>query len=84
MARDHLEGFLANSEIASKATVPARVVFRSRQRSPAEMRTALASGNLTFRGEAMCDLVAGGQTIARGEIVEKDGSWFFVAKERAE
>lgn len=81
MARDQLEKFLSESIIAKRARVPARVVFRKAQMTPGKLSRALEAGELSFGGEPVCELVAGGTAIATGEIVERDGRYFFQAKE---
>ena len=81
MARDRLEEFLSESIIAKRATVPARVVFRKAQMTPGKLSRALESSEVVLGGEPICELVAGGTVIATGEIVERDGRYFFQAKE---
>ncbi len=81
MARDQLEQFLSESIIAKRATVPAKVVFRKAQMTPGKLSRALEAGELSFGGEPVCEFVAGGTVIAAGEIVERDGRYFFQAKE---
>jgi flagellar motor switch/type III secretory pathway protein FliN len=81
MAKDRVEQFLSGSATAKRAKVPARVVFRRTQTTSGNLASSFEAGVLTVGGEPSCDLIAGGTVIARGEIVEKDGSFFFQAKE---
>ena len=81
MARDGLEEFLSESTIAERASVPARVVFRKARMTPGELGRAFEAGTVALGGQPECELVAGGTVIATGEIVERDGSFFFEAKE---
>ena len=77
----HLTAFFEGSPIASRARVQARVVFRTDTRTTAELGRALHSGEVTFSGPAECALEVGGEILATGEIVERDGSYCFVATE---
>lgn len=81
MARDRLEEFLSESTIAERASVPAKVVFRRTRMTPGKLGRALNASEVTLGGRPECELVAGGTVIAAGEIVERDGSFFFEAKE---
>jgi len=81
MAKDLVAEFLSGSAIAAKAKVPARVVLRRTRMTPGIVGESLDSGQMVIDGEFACDLVAGETIIATGEIVERDGSYFFEAKE---
>ena len=81
MARDQLDRFLSESMIAKRAKVPAKVVFRATQMTSGSLTRALGAGEVTIEGEPRCDLVAGRDRIATGAIVEKDGRFYFQAKE---
>ena len=81
MAGEQIGKFLSESVIARRATVPAKVVFRRTRMTAGKLRQALDAGEITFSGQSICDLVAGGTVIATGEIVERDGHYFFQAKE---
>ena len=81
MAKDRVEEFLSESIIARRATVPARVVFRRTRMTSGSLGSSLDAGRLAVGGEPVCDLVAGSTVIATGEIVERDGCFFFQAKE---
>ncbi|MEE8440890.1 MAG: hypothetical protein V3S41_04145 [Spirochaetia bacterium] len=84
MAKDQLEQFLSESVIAKRATVPARVIFRRARMTSGELGRALEANEVTIGGQPECRLVAGGTVIAAGEIVERDGRYFFQAKESTE
>ena len=81
MAGDRIEQFLSESVIAKRTTVPARVVFRRTRMTPGELGRALEAGEVGLGGEPVCEFVAGGTVIATGEIVEREGRYFFQAKE---
>ena len=83
MGKDQVSEFLSTSAIAKKAKVAARVVFRRAQLSPRELQHGFVSGSVELSGKPICELIAGGQIIARGEIIEKDGTFHFKAKEAA-
>jgi len=81
MAIDRLEEFLSESTIAKRASVPVKVVFRKARMTPGKLGRALEMSEVTLGGRPECELVAGGTVIATGEIVEREGSFFFEAKE---
>lgn len=81
MGKDQITEFLSTSPIAKRAQVAARVVFRRTKMSPRELQEGFAAGTMDLGGDPICELVAGGQIIASGEIVEKDGAYYFKAKE---
>jgi hypothetical protein len=49
--------------------------------TPGELGRALEAGEVGLGGEPVCEFVAGCTVIATGEIVERDGRYFFQAKE---
>lgn len=81
MARDRLEEFLSESTIAKRSAVPVKVVFRKVRMTSGKLNRALDVNEVTIGGRPECELVAGGTVIATGEIMERDGSFFFEAKE---
>jgi len=76
-----LSDFLEGSSVASRAKVPARVIFRSMTCSTADLSRALRNGEVVFDGPHCCVLEVGGAKLASGEIVERDGSYCFVTTE---
>ena len=83
MGKNEIEQFLSKSAIAKKAHVAARVVFRRDRMTPRELQEAFIAGAVELAGESGCELIAGDQVIARGEVIEKDGNYYFKAKEAA-
>ena len=77
-----IESFLRNSAIARKARLDARLVFRSASTTPRQLHRELTGGEVHLAGDAKCDLVAGGVTIATGTLVERDGRYYFEARQR--
>jgi len=81
--RKAIDTFLSSSPIARAAKLNARVVFRRAATTPAELHDGFVAGAAPIRGEAVCELIAGEQVIATGEVIEKDGHYYFKAREGA-
>ena len=81
MTNDQIREFLANSPVAARATASARVVLRSSRTTVSNLTRSFKDGEVAFAGPALCQLEVGGQVLASGEIVDRDGSFCFVATE---
>lgn len=77
----HLTAFFQDSPISARAHVQARVIFRTESRTTAELGRELSEGEVPFPGPAECVLEVGDTALAKGEIVERNGSYCFVATE---
>ncbi len=75
--------FLQDSPLASRIALPVRVVVRRLTLGSREVGKIMEGGTFTPSGEEACDLVIGGQCIARGKIVRKRGGLYFKAGEIA-
>lgn len=77
MSGSTLERFLEQSPLARRARAEARIVIRRFTAPPARVEHALESGRMRVEAEPICELVVGGQVLARGEIVSEDGTYRF-------
>jgi hypothetical protein len=84
MAGKNVAEFLEHSSIAQRARVPLRVVFRRGRMTPHEISAGLRDGQLTVSGPPLCELVAGDTVVARGEVSEQNGIYYFTAEEARE
>lgn len=73
-----LEEFLATSDTASCVRMKGRVVVRRFSLPASELLEAKESGRLVCEEAEFCELEYGGVVIAAGQVVERDGEWFFV------
>ena len=76
---DKLVRFLTESPLAKKIRLPSAVVVARTEMSPqdvARITRAGAYGPIP-RNEEICELVVGGQRIARGKIVRRKGEYYF-------
>jgi hypothetical protein len=76
---DALQEFYQNSAIATKVKLDTYVVIQRTQLSPNDLNTIMEQGKYgPIPSHAqVCELVAGGKTIARGEIIQKEAEWYF-------
>jgi hypothetical protein len=75
-----IETFLSSSAIARRARLDARIVFRTGSTTPRRLHQELTAGEVELGGDATCELVAGGKIIATGSLVERDGRYYFEAR----
>ncbi len=73
-----LEEFLATSGTASRVRMKGRVVVRRFSLPASELLEVKESGRLEWEEAEFCELEYGGVVIAAGQVVERDGEWFFV------
>ena len=81
MGGSTLERFLEQSPLAQRTRAEARIVVRRFSATSAGVEEALDSGRMRVEAEPICELVVGGQILARGEIVSEDGTYRFRATE---
>jgi hypothetical protein len=79
-----VEKFLKESRAAEKTRVEARLVLRRFTGRAGEIRDDVASGTVPVSGAPICELVAGGVVLGRGEIHEENGVPVFTMTEVAE
>jgi hypothetical protein len=74
-----IDRFLAESALAEKIKLPARVVIKRTSLSSQDVVDIRAAGEYgpVPAGEEICELEIGGRRIATGKIVKKRGGYFF-------
>jgi hypothetical protein len=80
-----LKKFLEESPMASRVTLPTRIILRRFDLGPEEVGSIVESGRLKS-GDAgrTCELEIGGQRVAGGRIVKRRGEFFFKVREMGE
>jgi hypothetical protein len=81
---DNLKSFLEVSPIASRVRLPAAVVVRRLDLSPAEVEGIVDGGVFSPSGGETCELEVGGLCVARGRILRRGGKSYFKLTELAE
>jgi hypothetical protein len=79
-ANSKLDTFL-DGPVAGQIAFPGRVVIRRGVMTLADYGSMAAEGFITVLAKPVCELELGGEVIARGEIEERDGEYFFRARE---
>jgi hypothetical protein len=73
-----LRRFLEESPMASRVSLPTRVIVRRFRLGPDEVGSIVESGRLMSGDEGRaCELEIGGQRVAGGKIVKRKGEFFF-------
>ena len=76
-----LNNFISTSPMASIVKLPAKVVLHRTQLSPKELINIKRKGEYGPAPKELCELVSGGQVIAKGQIINKRGEYYFKVKE---
>jgi flagellar motor switch/type III secretory pathway protein FliN len=76
-----IDEFLNKSPVASKVKLPVKVVLHRTQLSAKELVDIKAKGEFGPVDKELCELVSGGQVIAKGKIISKKGEYYFKVKE---
>jgi hypothetical protein len=77
--------FLEESPIASRVSLPTRIILRRFDLGPDEVGGIVESGRLKSGDERrICELEIGGQRIAAGRIVKRRGEFYFRVREMLE
>ena len=76
---EELSRFLAESPLAGKIRLPARVVVRRTRLSPHDVNAVKAAGvyGPIPKDAEVCELEIGGRRIAQGTLVKKRGAYHF-------
>jgi flagellar motor switch/type III secretory pathway protein FliN len=71
--------FLESSPIAERVHVTPRVILRRTEKKVADLRAQLEAATVRPEdlGEEVCELEVGGQVLARGQLVRKQGKCWF-------
>jgi hypothetical protein len=69
--------FLAESALAERIKIPSRVIIHRSAISPGSLAGIIQSKSFAPKEPGICELEAGGQTLARGKIVKRGGEAFF-------
>ncbi len=80
----NLETFLRDSTMARRVRADARVVVRRFDASPRAVAAAIDSGRVEIDAKPVCELIVGGELVARGEIITEDGANAFRVTEVVE
>ena len=80
---DDLMTILAGSAAAKKIVLGSRIVVQRTRLSPNDLVAVQREGSYgpVPREEEVCELMAGGRTLARGRIVRKRGKYYFRIRE---
>jgi hypothetical protein len=80
---DQFDAFLQDSPLARRTTLSARLVLRRGHLTPRQLLALRERGEYRLdRPVAWAELEVGGQVLAEGEIIEREGKRYFRAIER--
>lgn len=75
---DRIDAFLERSSVARRTRLPARLVLRREHLTPRQVLALQERGEYRMDGPvAWAELEVGGQVLADGEIVEREGKHYF-------
>jgi hypothetical protein len=75
---DRFDAFLENSLVARRTTLPARLVLRREHVTPRQVLALRERGEYRLdRPVVSAELEVGGQVLAEGEIIEREGRRYF-------
>jgi hypothetical protein len=74
----------SGKQILERIRIPTRIIVHRLALTPGTLADIVRTGTFTPTDGAVCELEAGGKTIARGKIVRKRGGFFFKVRETAE
>jgi flagellar motor switch/type III secretory pathway protein FliN len=74
-----LQVFLESSPIAERVHITPQVILRRTEKKVADLRAQLEGRTVRLEdlGEEVCELEIGGQMLARGRLVRKQGKCWF-------
>ncbi len=74
----------SGKQVLERIRIPTRVIVRRLELTPGALADIVRTGTFTPADGAVCELEAGGKTIARGKIVRRRGAHWFKVREIAE
>ena len=78
-----LKRFLDESPIAASVSLPTTIIVHRSTMNPSDVERMVEQGSVVPGGEGTCDLEIGGQCVARGRVVRRQGELWFKVTEMA-